>query len=292
MGSPKLCVFLFNNLLRENKSVTLSYDRKEGLFILDERNQQRPYNYKLFIDRNLRERLSRYRNGITSRALTLASDYALDTIVLDPGDIILDVGSNLGDLFIYTLMTGVKDLVYRGFDLGPSEYRSLSRTLEYYQQSLSLAIDAQCVPVALGDSNGYQLVDYAPSTADSSLLPIPADKKQKSISVQVLTLDNYLQSAGLSELPIKILKLEAEGFEPEVLKGASFSLRQVSYICADVGPERGIKQECTLVSVLSYLSLHGFRLIEFIYPRIVIKLIRDSQSIAFERKSLSDHTEP
>ena len=47
---------------------------------------------------------------------------------------------------------------------------------------------------------------------------------------------------------IKLLKLEAEGAEPEILLGGLDKIHLIDYICADVGPERGLSYETTLVS--------------------------------------------
>ena len=64
-----------------------------------------------------------------------------------------------------------------------------------------------------------------------------------------------------SEYPnrkIKLLKLEAEGAEPEVLYGASTILRNIHYISADVGPERGKFEESTQYEVEEFLSKNNF----------------------------------
>ena len=45
---------------------------------------------------------------------------------------------------------------------------------------------------------------------------------------------------------IKLLKLQAEGAEPEVSKGSLNSLKNIKFITADLGPERGLNQESTL----------------------------------------------
>lgn len=68
---------------------------------------------------------------------------------------------------------------------------------------------------------------------------------------------------------IKLLKLEAEGAEPEVLEGCGDLLQQIEYITADLGPERGVSQESTLVPVVNYLLAHNFELLEVGHTRIV-----------------------
>ena len=54
-------------------------------------------------------------------------------------------------------------------------------------------------------------------------------------------------------------KLEAEGFEPEVLKGAQESIKLVQYVAIDCGPERYGKD--TIVDCFNMLFSHGFSLL-------------------------------
>ena len=68
---------------------------------------------------------------------------------------------------------------------------------------------------------------------------------------------------------IKLLKLEAEGAEPEILMGGLSSLNFVDYITVDVGPERGLSYETTLVSTVNILIDCGFDLIKMGHPRLI-----------------------
>ena len=62
---------------------------------------------------------------------------------------------------------------------------------------------------------------------------------------------------------IKLLKVEAEGFEPEVIEGAEETLIRTEYICVDFGSERGIEQENTVIEVNNILLKNNFDLIQF-----------------------------
>jgi hypothetical protein len=70
--------------------------------------------------------------------------------------------------------------------------------------------------------------------------------------------------APLNLKKIKLLKIEVEGSEPEVLQGAKSVLKIVDFVAVDTGPERGIKN--TFDEVNSYLVNHGFKLIRKNYP--------------------------
>jgi hypothetical protein len=59
---------------------------------------------------------------------------------------------------------------------------------------------------------------------------------------------------------IALLKLEAEGAEPEILQGAQKTLENTVAIAADLGPERGIDELRTFDDSFEYLTSVGFKL--------------------------------
>ena len=76
-----------------------------------------------------------------------------------------------------------------------------------------------------------------------------------SIEVETRTLDSF------NFQNIKLLKLEAEGYEPEVLMGSLKTLKNIQYISVDYGNERGVEQESTKVEVTNYLFNNNFELV-------------------------------
>ena len=84
---------------------------------------------------------------------------------------------------------------------------------------------------------------------------------------KTVTLSSIIQ--GLNGQRVKLLKLEAEGAEPEILMGGLDVLNQVDYICVDVGPERGLSYETTLVDTVNTLTNHGFEFIKMGHPRLI-----------------------
>lgn len=99
---------------------------------------------------------------------------------------------------------------------------------------------------------------------DSSILPI--NNYTKKITIETTTLDKEIDKI---KKKIKLIKIEAEGFEPEILQGLKKNLNYVEYITIDCGFERGMKQECTIAECSNYLIKNNFKMIDFGYPRIV-----------------------
>ena len=76
---------------------------------------------------------------------------------------------------------------------------------------------------------------------------------------------------------IKLLKIDAEGAEPEILMGASKLLHKIKYITVDVGPERGLLEESTDKETTEFLLNNNFTLL---YEN------RERQTILFENKNI------
>ncbi|MDD9870767.1 MAG: FkbM family methyltransferase [Gammaproteobacteria bacterium] len=110
---------------------------------------------------------------------------------------------------------------------------------------------------ALWKENGR--VQFYESTAndDSSIIEPP--HHERVVNISAITLEKFAADHGIGK--IKILKVETEGAEPEVLMGAEKILHRIEYIAADLGPERGLGQKTTLPMAIDFLYPRGFKLV-------------------------------
>ena len=67
----------------------------------------------------------------------------------------------------------------------------------------------------MAERNELKTFYYAPQNANSSL--VFSDDYKLTYKVKSITLDRFSEIAKLSNKNIKLLKLEAEGLEPEIL---------------------------------------------------------------------------
>mgnify|MGYP006289466727 CR=1 FL=1 len=74
----------------------------------------------------------------------------------------------------------------------------------------------------------------------------------------------------LAHRPIKLLKVDAEGAEPEVLQGACDLLPYCRHVVVDAGPERGVEQVSTAPEVINYMAASGFDVVQVDPSRLVI----------------------
>ena len=122
---------------------------------------------------------------------------------------------------------------------------------------------------ALSDRNGQADMDILNFDYSSSLLQIKPEVGgvgkfvdvgiRERIEVQVSTLDSLLVEAGWNE-PIDLLKIDVQGAELHVLKGAQRSLRRTRLIWTEVSFRALYERSAVFAEVYEFLNEQGFRL--------------------------------
>jgi len=110
--------------------------------------------------------------------------------------------------------------------------------------------------MALSKASGPINLYVSSKGADSSVIE-PSCGYTDILSIDAICLNDFADAIPV----IKLLKLEAEGAEPEILEGALEVLDRVQYIAADGGAERGTSQQSTIESITNTLLKHDFELL-------------------------------
>lgn len=172
-----------------------------------------------------------------------------DNIKVEEGDVVLEVGANVGEFSIAASQLSSKMICIEP-DIKP--YRCLELNLADINH-------ARTINVLCGNDNSEVKFYISSSDADSSIIE-PDEYESVEIKTMV-TLDSILQDENLSV--VDFLKIEAEGAEPEVLGGGSGMLSVTRKIAVDCGPERF--GESTHEEVGYILRSHGFEVFEVGY---------------------------
>lgn len=221
--------------------------RDGHLIATDNRNSKIHYAFP--------ERTPFYKSSISGRLLSLLKDYMLDSLEIPANATIIDCGANIGEVGMgLRLRAGAID--YHAFE--PSEQ-------EYQLCQLNNPLGT-CTKAALWKKTETLTFYSKKASADSSAIEM--NGFDAIVTVDAITLDDYCKQKDLKE--IFLLKLEAEGAEPEVLEGAKGILPKIRYISADCGFERGKERASTAPDVVNLLLRHGFEMVGIRQERTTI----------------------
>jgi len=223
---PKILIFLLNieNILKAT-GTRLKWDKSKNLF------QAVDAEYKLAFCR--KERSILYASGVTQRINSLAHVYFQNELPKNFHGTFIDCGANVGELSLFVAQKYHCEIL--AFEPEPMEYRCLRKNLSGFDS-------VQVFNKALWEEKKDLFFYSSPETADSSLIPSELD--QEGVIIQAITLDSLLTDYLTNSSPI-ILKIEAEGAEPEVIRGSKKLLERVALVLVDGGPERGLLKEKT-----------------------------------------------
>tara|TARA_B100000902_G_scaffold59643_1_gene66757 strand:- start:39018 stop:39878 length:861 start_codon:yes stop_codon:yes gene_type:complete len=170
--------------------------------------------------------------------------YCLDEIDFNLGDNVIDCGANVGEL-LFSLKLNNIDCNYIGFEPDPANFKALEKNTKPFNVSI--------YENALSYVDEKRMFYLNTEGGDSSLIYFG---DEKSIELNTKTLDSFKYNK------IKLLKIEAEGAELEVLQGSTNTLKNVEYITVDYGPERGITNDPTSAEIIDFLYQNNFRMIK------------------------------
>jgi FkbM family methyltransferase len=199
------------------------------------------------------KRILRMVNNHTVQLNKLIDSYCISDIEIKDGDVVIDCGANVGELNL-ALKSKKINIQYIAFEPDPEAFECLKLNNSENINTLYSS--------ALSNKIGTQNLHLDSLGGNSSLLNFG---ENKSIEVSSTTLD----SLNIKD-SIKLFKVEAEGFEPEVVNGSINTLKNINFVSVDFGHERGPEQKSTIVEVNKLLLENNFELIKFIEHRLIL----------------------
>lgn len=190
------------------------------------------------------KRTVRYITGIEKITNTLSELYGLkDLLKGNIPDIVYDVGANVGEFSIYCNNHYSSNIIA----YEPDPVTNFCNILNTRNLGFKL------YDFALSNTTGDATFYLAPDDADSSLFKGVGHSIQ--ISIPTKRFDEILDTEFIKGT--RLLKMDAEGFEPEVLEGFGVELSHFNWVTIDVSPERN--GEGTGPEVISILRANGFQ---------------------------------
>ena len=192
-----------------------SFKKYKNLWVLEDGNSK--------ISIPFLERYGLFAHGINQRLNHMLKRYDLGDI---NDALILDVGAHIGE-FALAASPYAKHIIC--FEPDPSAREALLTNVQDIE-------NIEVLSFALSNRSGLSTFYAAPDFADSSLFK-PFGVSSIEMELETKKLDDLnLYFDGYSRL---VLKMDAEGFEPEVVEGGIKVFSKLDQVAIDVSPERG-----------------------------------------------------
>jgi len=168
---------------------------------------------------------------------------------LRPGQVVVDVGANIGmHAIVAALQVGSEGRVF-ACEAHPATAGYLRRNIRL--NGLEPVI--QVIESAVGESRGAAVFSDERSDDQNHVMMARAD----GIRVTVETVDSVIP-----EQPVDLLKIDVEGFELMVLRGACDTLSRTQAIYFEAWERHFARYGYCFADLFDYLSLHGFTIMD------------------------------
>jgi FkbM family methyltransferase len=155
----------------------------------------------------------------------------------------------------------------------PEAYHVLIEPLAEYEPALEQAIATrrgEYLLTAVGAREGMATIgaDHANPDRSSMLERVPArgsDGQIERREVPITTLDRLLKDRGWS--PPFGLKIDTEGFEDEVVRGATSLLDQTQFVIAEISVRKRFEESYTFAELIALMAARGFSLGDVLVAR-------------------------
>lgn len=174
---------------------------------------------------------------------------------------VIDVGANVGQ-FAVACAKIFPGVTVHSFEPHPECLKRLKQNMARF--------GSVCIyPVALGEQSGEVLFHVNSHSHSNSILALgerhrrafPHAREIDTIKVKISTLDHEMEVVEL-ERPL-LLKLDIQGYEPQVLEGATATLKNVDYVLLEASFRPLYEGERPFMEIARMMEERGF---EFLRP--------------------------
>ena len=183
--------------------------------------------------------------GLSTRLDSLFNEYLLNEIQFNENDIVIDCGAHMGELSYYFID---KKILYYAFEPSSSLQTCLEKNIK------SNIKNYQIIDKLLLDIEKKFKLYLRDESGDTS---IERYNKSEFEYVESIRLDKYFDE----NVKIKLLKIDAEGYEFEVIKGSLNILKNVDFISIDLGYEKNNETYSPFNEVDKFLRENNFEVI-------------------------------
>jgi FkbM family methyltransferase len=179
--------------------------------------------------------------------------------LVTPGSLVLDIGANIGahTLHLAKLVgPGGRIIAFEPTDFA---FRKLGRNLELNPRLASRVTPCHCFLTGT-DADQVPSAIYSswPLAQEPGLHAKHLGREMRTEAAQARSLDSVL--AELADRPVQLVKLDVDGFECDVLRGATTLLREVRPVFVmELAPYVLEERGTSLDELLSYFIPNGYK---------------------------------
>ncbi|HNT98913.1 MAG TPA: FkbM family methyltransferase [Elusimicrobiales bacterium] len=180
------------------------------------------------------------------------TEFLLKRLGLKDEDLVLDIGASIG-WFSLVLSTAARPRVY-AFEPSAQTFRLLS-------ENILLNDKGNVIPVnlAVDSASGRKPFFLYKDCNQGRHSLIKAPKHVSSVEVACVSLDDFVSRNALEGKAIKLVKIDTEGSELRILKGAEKTLPRVANILSEFTPALVSRGGGDPSEYAAILRRHGFK---------------------------------
>ena len=178
----------------------------------------------------------------------------LSALPFSDGDVILDIGANIGWYSLVLKKSIPKDVTIYAFEPEPFNYQLLKNNIEVNQVE---GINAVNKAVAEHNGTSTLFLYHKKNSGRHSLLDVNP-QTNRSIGVETVNLESFLKSKNVNFNNVRLIKIDIEGYELFAFRGAIELLNTVPYIFLEFSPALIRQAGEDPLKFVQWLSNFGF----------------------------------
>lgn len=177
----------------------------------------------------------------------------LNKLTLMPGDIVFDIGANLGWYTVLFDRMTKQDITIYAFEPDPLNFHLLTENIARNHTRKAIAVNQ-----AVAEVSGHKKL-FRYKNANLGRHSLLAINEQGSVDIQTITLDEFVRQRAININKIKFIKIDIEGYEYHALQGANTLLGKVPFIFSEYSPRYMRQGGLTPQLFINLLLNKGFR---------------------------------